>query len=651
MAAFVDGMALVAVCGVVASANVGLILGMLGALRPGPFLIAAPVAAYSLVVLWRADRGLSDGSRPAPGRSAGATGAIAAGLAITVLLSIGAQTRPLADGDEAGSVLVAETASRTGSLANHLGFVVGGEVEVDAPGLRDDGRRWTLDGPRGAAVLLTAVRWAGPASGPMLWAFLAGLLVVLMYLLTVQRLRPAIALLMAAGLGLNPLLWFGSRGISAAVPAAVLAAGGTWLLILAASDGRVVQGAIAGLTLGTTALLVLGGWFLPVAAGVFLLVEESGSWHDSLVLKRRSRRFGFAVLGGALAAVTVAGIDALASYGLGSVAARVTPAVVGAVFAGAVMRRLWVAGWRPGPARLREGALAIAVLLAGGAALRLLRDPAGIPAVHDVATRLAAGEGVDMLDVSATRHLVFGWLRQHAGLITLLVGSTGLIWMGLAGVRIRDPGLRIPVIVTLVAGGAVLAAPPAVPVQPDGIAVLLPVVLPGLLMGAGFLIDRLWGRGMAGAVGALITAVALLAVPTFRVQQVTHLFPQDDAMAGVESMCAELPADAAVLVIEADEGEGIGRHIAASLRSFCAVPAAHAAPNLDPAGLENFRLLAGDAGKSLFLVATEPFPLGETGPAVAKTGELTFTRWVRTVTRYPDATEAVMWPIGIAVAQ
>lgn len=651
MAALVEGLALVALCGGVASTSGGLILGMLGALRPGPFLIAIPVATYSLVVVWRADGDSSNESRLVFGRSVGALGALAAGVGVAVVLSIGAQTRPLADGYEAAAVLVAETASRTGSLENGLGFVVDGAVDVVAPGLRDDGRRWTVDGPRGGAALLTAARWAGPAGGPVLWALLAGLLIVLMYLLAAERLHPATAFLMAAGLGLNPLLWFGTHGMSAAVPAAVLAVGGTWLLILAASEGRVVQGAIAGFTLGSTAMVMPEGWFLPVAAAVFLLAEESGSGRDSLVLKRRSRRFGLAVLGGSLVALSVAAMDAVVSYGLGSVASRVAPAAVGVVVAGGVMRRWGTAGSRPRPARVREGALAVAVVLAAGAAFRLLRDPAGVQAVQDVANRLAAGVGVDMLETSAARHLVFGWLRQHVGLITLLVGSAGLVAMGLVGLRTRDPWLRIPMVMMLVAGGAVMVAPIAVPVQPDGIGVLLPVVLPGLLIGAGFLIDRWWRSSTAGAVGALLTVVALFAFPAWRVQQIGQLFPQDGARAGVESMCAALPADAAVLVIDGNEGEAIGTQVAASVRSFCAVPAAHAGPDLDPADLEAFRLLAGDAGRSLYLVATEPFPLGEGGPVVAKTGELTFTRWVRTVTSYPESTELVVWPIGISVAQ
>ena len=130
------------------------------------------------------------------------------------------------------------------------------------------------------------------------------------------------------------------------------------------------------------------------------------------------------------------------------------PLAATVVVVGAVMRLLWNTGVRPGFTYLREGAVLTAVVLAALATYRIVRDPAVYRGCQGRcrATR-RTGIPVDGLSESATRHLVFGWLRESAGLITLLLGAVGLVWMGLTSLSTRDPGLRVPMIATILAGG------------------------------------------------------------------------------------------------------------------------------------------------------------------------------------------------------
>ena len=68
--------------------------------------------------------------------------------------------------------------------------------------------------------------------------------------------------------------------------------------------------------------------------------------------------------------------------------------------------------------------------------------------------------------------------------------------------------------------------------MPDGLGVLLPVVIPGLLVGAGFLVDHWWSRRDLAVAGAVVAAVALLVVPGWRLRDVVPLQPQDGAYDG-----------------------------------------------------------------------------------------------------------------------
>jgi hypothetical protein len=185
-------------------------------------------------------------------------------------------------------------------------------------------------------------------------------------------------------------------------------------------------------------------------------------------------------------------------------------------------------------------------------------------------------------------------------------------------------------------------------VLPDGLGVLLPVVVPGLLVGAGFLVDHWWGRRDLAVAGAVVAAVALLVVPGWRLRDVVPLHPQDGAYEGVSDICNRLPPDAALLVLDGPATPNIGRLLGPAVGAVCDVPAAYGATDLSAAAFQRYRTLAGEAGKSLYVIATEPFPLGEAGPAVAKAGDFTYEGWVRTVTQFPIDTELVSWPIGIA---
>lgn len=635
---------------IVAAMAGGLLLARFDLLRPGPFLIVAAVFAYTLYAVWVQGNRRGRSERTPPGIAVAAVIAGLLGLTLGIFLGATGQLRPLGDGYEAAHVLTAVSASSSGGLVHDLTFTDDPSVGHAVDGMLSEDGTWTVRAPRGWTVLLAAFRWLGDRGPAIGVGCMAGLSVFFMFGLAAQRLRPETALLTAVALGLSPVLWLSARGLHAAVAACAISLGGLWLLVAAASEGSILQGVVAGIAVGSAALVFYEGWMLPVAAAVFLVAEEAGGWRDSLLMRRRTRRFAVAVMGGAIPVLVLAAFDLAAVGELDTVSVRFVPALAAVVGVAAALRLVWNTGVTPGFSFLREAVLAVALLLVAGAAYRLLRDPAQIDVVRRAAVGLASGDPVESLPRSATPHLVFGWLQLHLGSVTLLLGSVGLVWMGLSSVVTRDPGLRLPMIASLVAGGLTMAFPLAVPVQPDGVGVLLPIVLPGLLVGAGFVIDRWWDRRDFAIAGAVIAGAALLVVPGWRLQETAFHFPQDGAGDGVIAICDGLPPDAAVLVIEGPEAPESGRLLAPAIRSICGVPAAYTTIDLSVTDFEQFQGRAGEAGKSLYVIANEPFPLGDLGPGVAKSGDFVYESWEPTITAYPAASVVRSWPIGIAPA-
>jgi hypothetical protein len=137
----------------------------------------------------------------------------------------------------------------------------------------------------------------------------------------------------------------------------------------------------------------------------------------------------------------------------------------------------------------------------------------------------------------------------------------------------------------------------------------LPVVLPGLLLCAAWLLDRLWARAVAGpratAVRVAVVAVAVLvvALPALRTWPVAGLHEEAGFAGEVASMCERLGDDAALLLLD-ESGSAMHYRMTQPLRAHCGVPAAWADESISN---ERILQLADRAGeRTLYVLAARP---------------------------------------------
>jgi hypothetical protein len=135
----------------------------------------------------------------------------------------------------------------------------------------------------------------------------------------------------------------------------------------------------------------------------------------------------------------------------------------------------------------------------------------------------------------------------------------------------------------------------------------LPVVIPGLLVSAGYLLHLLWVRRNVGsvhrvggylAIGFAALLVAWPAVVTHPMWAVRTGVPQ---LAQVEAVCDRIGDDAAVVALGTS---AIGSYTQ-TMRSFCKVPS-QAMADPSPAQLAEVRANVEAAGRTLYVIAEQP---------------------------------------------
>ena len=355
-----------------------------------------------------------------------------------------------------------------------------------------------------------------------------------------------------------PLLYFSRNPYSEPVTLLFIA-GGLALLAEALRRDRAWSYGLAGLVLGSATLARVDGFFFLLAVPVFAVVALAAAPAGR---RRRVAGQAAAVLVGvaAPAAVALANLADLSPRYLSgrggellltvvAVAALAALGVV-AVFLAWRTRLLHravaaTAGWLPA-----AGAAAVVVVAAVGASRPLwyvgrIRNPEpGQPGYIEFLQR-AGGQAVDGTRSYAEQTIA--WLSWYWGPVTVALGVLGVA----AGVYrlLRRGELRLVAPLAIFFPAALLyLTMPATPDQINAIRRFLPVVVPGVLLAAAAVLGLLARRSRGALAVAAVLAVAMVLFPvsvSARVFTVREGTPQ---LAEVRNLCANLRADAALVV-------------------------------------------------------------------------------------------------------
>jgi hypothetical protein len=425
------------------------------------------------------------------------------------------------------------------------------------------------------------------------------------------------ALVAVAALAVSlPLLYFSRNPYSEPVTLLFIT-GGLALLAEALRRDRAWTYGLAGLVLGSVTLARIDGFFylitVPVFAAVALAAAPAG---------RRRRVAGqvAAMLVGvaAPAAVAVANLVDLSPkylHDLGGELLLSVAAVAAAAAAGVVAVVLaWrtrllhraaaaTARWLPA-----AGAAAVLVLAAVGASRPLwyvgrIRNPEPGQPAYIAFLQRAGGQAVNGTRSYAEQTIA--WLSWYWGPVTVALGVLGVAAAVYRLLRRGELRLVAPLAVFLPAAVLYLTLP-ATPDQVNAIRRFLPVVVPGMLLAAAVVLGLLARRSRAALAVAAVLAVAMVLFPaavSARVFTVREGVPQK---AEVHNLCADLPADAALLATG-----GLATTYQQTARSFCdGVPVAGMTDQqVTTANLRRVAAAVAAHGRRLYAVFVDPAAL------------------------------------------
>ena len=201
------------------------------------------------------------------------------------------------------------------------------------------------------------------------------------------------------------------------------------------------------------------------------------------------------------------------------------------------------------------------------------------------------------------------WLGWYMGWPALAVALAG--WAGLVYRSVAQRASRWAPFLLAISGLTMLYITRPT-ITPDHIWAdrrFLPVVIPGLLLCAAWLLARLW-RLAAGrawhlpAHGALAIATGLIVLmPLGMTGPLTDLREEAGLAREIEVACERLGDDAAILLLD-EEGSHMHWRMTQPLRAHCGIPAAWTEPEITN---ERLLALAARAGeRTLYLLAEDP---------------------------------------------
>lgn len=466
----------------------------------------------------------------------------------------------------------------------------------------------------------------------MFWLppLLGGAALLAFYAFATRLVRPWLAVAATAALAGNLVFVHFARDAYTEVPALLFLFSGLWLL-WAAWDRLSVGAAVgAGVFVGAACMTRIDALFVLIPLVAWAALEDrTGS--------RRQRELVPRVLVGA--GVTT-------GLGLVDVVVRSRPYVydlgfeLGVTAAGvaAILVVWWLAAWRPQRTRELAGRFAmrrelLAWLVPTGVVVFMAVCLLVRPAVQHTHTGLpnalvAALQRMERVKVAPTRTYAeesVRWLTWYLGLGAVALGVAGWALELRDALRQGHDRSRGRLCFLLVFSAITLLYVWKPSISPDQMWAMrrfLTIVIPGLVLLALVVVDRLFqlARPPATVLALLATAV-IVVVPLARTAPVRAERTQAGMRTEIARACHAIGPKAAVLVLPGLSEEA---YLPATLRSFCGVPTAGASPALAAADVAR---LAGEwraDGRRLVVVGADGARVRRLAGAAQPPADLTY---------------------------
>ena len=424
----------------------------------------------------------------------------------------------------------------------------------------------------------------------------------------------------------------------------LLLLGGMALVCRALERQRSMAMFVAGLTLGAAALARVDSYAALLAVPVAITV-----WCATAAPAERRRRLrqAVAIAAGVAVPLPIAiydlavlspaywdqRISETSLLGIAAIGLAIGGYVVVALAWRTRLPDLLGARWR-GIALIVSGGVVVAFAFLASRPLWYVARDATPEMVPNIA---ALQEGLDLpIDPLRTYdELSVSWIAWYFGWPTVVLGVAGLALLVHRAVRHRDPVLALPLTAVMMLSALYLTRVLIYPDQIWAMRRLLPVVLPGVLIGAAWALARLWGsdpnrgrRGRRASAGGL--AAVALAVPALVSLPLSPVVEYGGQRAEVAAVCDALPPDAAVLTVDAVADAGYLQ----TIRVFCDVPVSSLA-DPSPEQLAAMTTAAGAGGRALHVVTAEVGHVAwRTPPNPVSTQEI--TKWNESLESAPQ---------------
>lgn len=456
-----------------------------------------------------------------------------------------------------------------------------------------------------------------------------------------------------------PMMHF-SRSVFSEPTAMVFLLGGMALLFVCQelsdrlSTGRaVLLSAVAGLTGGATGLArVDGGIFLLAASGYSVMrLAQAPAGRRRKVIAEVAALLGAAVVPYALGMRLTATLSSQYWYGSsGHAAEAYIPGVLSLLIllvGTAVVAIAWHGGQvREAGVRVAARASSVfAVLLIVAAVVGATR-PLWFTAHQYIGPSytgwVAYWQGQEHQVVDGTRSYAentLTWISWYDSLIVVAAGVLGIAWLVRRVGRTGRPPLVAFLFVFLSFGLVSLAYPDITPDQIWSVRRFVPIVIPGLLIGAAYLGQRLWRYGRRAQVAVGVLAVVALGL-TVNTDRPLATVPEGvQQLAEVQTICHNLPANAAVAMT----GPSASNY-AMTIRAYCQVPV------LTVLASDKLPLASGDlsamqaslksSGRALYVLSEDARLLPVGSPSIAPVSQIATRYWKPSLVHAPDT----VWP-------
>jgi Dolichyl-phosphate-mannose-protein mannosyltransferase len=523
-------------------------------------------------------------------------------------------------------------------------------------------------------ALLAVVSWYAGEERLLMLNCLLGAVALLAAFGLVRRLAgDGFALAATAALAVSlPMLEF-SRDSYTEPLALLLLFGGLSVLWRAVESGRTAEFGLAGLTAGASALARIDG-VLPVLAFVavgYCYVGRAKPGERRAAAARTGALFGGLIVPVVLGYVDVSRlssayytsrrIDIVSSLRDVAFVAAVGLPVVVLVWLLPRLRAIITAPWRPKLATAAAAVVPVAFVVLAARPLWEVGRERPDPGQPCNALVIALQRRLGLPDVQCRSYdeYTVHWIAWYFGWPMVVLGALGLAL--LIRRTLRDADLRLLGVASMTAAMALVYLHRSL-ITPDQVWAMrryLPVVLPGLLGAAAYLLSRLADRPWPFArQGALGLAVVLVAIPAAITHPMETVRQDGGELAQIRLLCRQVGDAGAVLAV----GDGSAANYLQTVRSSCRVPAEGLSADegqLPPdqqsrqlavvrSDLAKIRRAALEHGRTLVVISESPTVLPWTGLTPAPLYTLDTRRWDSQLMGVPQGTGDVRLRLWLA---